>query len=117
MLLWQKELWLIDHGAALYFHHGGSDWQEQSLKPFVQVKDHVLLPRASELAKADEECRSLLNATIISHIVSLLPGEWLKDSDTDPEVNRDMYAQFLRARISQSEVFIKQAQHAREALI
>src|SRR5882757_998885 len=44
MLMWKKELWLIDHGAALYFHHSGGDWQEQAKRPFVQIKDHVLLP-------------------------------------------------------------------------
>ena len=51
MLMWNKELWLIDHGAALYFHHSWTNWEEQSFKPFTQVKDHVLLPWASELEK------------------------------------------------------------------
>src|ERR1700743_2662210 len=49
MLVWQKELWLIDHGAALYFHHFWHNWEEQARKPFVLVKDHVLLPWASRL--------------------------------------------------------------------
>src|SRR5919206_134973 len=53
MLMWHKELWLIDHGAALYFHHTWNNWEEQALRPFVQVKDHVLLPWASELEKVD----------------------------------------------------------------
>ncbi|MET0243830.1 MAG: HipA family kinase, partial [Flavitalea sp.] len=53
MLMWNKELWLIDHGAALYFHHTWTNWQEQSEKPFVQIRDHVLLPFASQLEKAD----------------------------------------------------------------
>src|SRR3954470_17838663 len=44
MLVWHKELWLIDHGAALYFHHSWHNWEEQAKRPFVQVKDHVLLP-------------------------------------------------------------------------
>src|ERR1700755_1581289 len=49
MLTWHKELWLIDHGASLYFHHSWYNWLEQAKRPFVQVKDHVLLYRASEL--------------------------------------------------------------------
>jgi len=49
MLIWHKELWLIDHGAALYFHHSWDNWEEQSLKPFVQIKDHVLLKNASRV--------------------------------------------------------------------
>jgi hypothetical protein len=52
MLSWRNELWLIDHGAALYFHHSWQNWEEQSLKPFVQIKDHVLLSQAGEIEKA-----------------------------------------------------------------
>src|SRR5829696_8562966 len=49
MLSWHKELWLIDHGAALYFHHSWNNWQEYTKRPFIQVKDHVLLPKATTL--------------------------------------------------------------------
>src|SRR5690554_2258644 len=52
MLMWHKELWLIDHGASLYFHHAWENWQEQAVKPFFQVKDHVLLRWASKLEDA-----------------------------------------------------------------
>ena len=37
MLMWHKELWLIDHGASLYFHHSWTNWEEQSIRPFGQV--------------------------------------------------------------------------------
>src|SRR5919107_1594724 len=57
MLMWHKELWLIDHGASLYFHHSWQNIEEQSRKPFVQVKDHVLLPQASELDVVNSEFR------------------------------------------------------------
>ena len=49
MLWWHKELWLIDHGACLYFHHNPQNWQEQALRPFTLIKDHVLLKQATEL--------------------------------------------------------------------
>ena len=55
MLTWHKELWLIDHGACLYFHYNWQDWQEQALKPFTLVKDHVLLPQATELEMVDAD--------------------------------------------------------------
>src|SRR6201985_3713470 len=61
MLMWHKELWLIDHGAALYFHHSWDNWQEQDTRPFLQVKDHVLLSKASELEAVDEEFKAILN--------------------------------------------------------
>lgn len=118
MLMWHKELWLIDHGASLYFHHTWTNWEEQSEKPFVQVKDHVLLPWASELEKADEEFRKLLTKEIIHSIVLLVPDEWLINEHTsNAEESRKVYEQFLLNRISHSQIFVKEAQHAREALI
>lgn len=119
MLIWNKELWLIDHGAALYFHHSWSNWEEQAKKPFVQVKDHVLLPWASELEKADTEFRSKLNADHIRSIVSVIPDDWLTGgSQTEsPEERREVYSRFLITRIESSAIFVKEAQHARESLI
>ncbi|MCC9138369.1 HipA family kinase [Pontibacter silvestris] len=119
MLIWHKELWLIDHGASLYFHHSWHNWVEQAKRPFVQVKDHVLLPQASELDKADAAFRAILNAERISSIVSLIPDEWLLgDSPFESaSEHRQAYAQFLETRLANSEIFVKEAQHARKALI
>jgi hypothetical protein len=79
MLVWHKELWLIDHGAALYFHHSWHNWEEQAKRPFVQVKDHVLLSQATELNEVDAEFRTILTDSIINDIVDLIPDEWLVD--------------------------------------
>src|SRR6201996_6997903 len=65
MLVWNKELWLIDHGASLYFHHSWDNWQQQALRPFTQVKDHVLLSKASELDFVDEEFKAILTPELI----------------------------------------------------
>lgn len=118
MLIWHKELWLIDHGAALYFHHSGQNWEEQAKRPFVQVKEHVLLPQATELEAVDSEFRKILTPERIQAIVDLLPETWLAPSAfDDAEENRKMYANFLNTRIAHSEIFVKEAQDAREALI
>jgi len=118
MLMWHKELWLIDHGAALYFHHSWDNWEAQSKKAFAQVKDHVLLPRASELDAVDVTFRQLLTDTRIDEIVSMIPEEWLVwESAPDAKSNRDVYTQFLRNRVAASPLFVKEAQHARQALI
>src|SRR5476649_2271193 len=77
MLVWHKELWLIDHGASLYFHHSWHNWEEQAKRPFVQVKDHVLLNYASELETADAELKAILTPEVIQSIVNLIPDEWL----------------------------------------
>lgn len=119
MLIWHKELWLIDHGASLYFHHSWQNWEEQAIKPFVLIKDHVLLSKASELDTVDAEFTTILTRERISSIVSLIPDEWLKDETTfeSAQQYRDAYITFLEKRIAHSAIFVKEAQHAREALV
>jgi hypothetical protein len=118
MLIWHKELWLIDHGAALYFHHAGQDWEAQSQRPFAPVKDHVLLPRASELDAVDAEFRAILTPELIQQIVSLIPTDWLtNENEGSEEETRQMYAQFINNRIAHSAIFVQAAQHARKAII
>lgn len=119
MLIWHKELWLIDHGAALYFHHSWQNWEEQAIRQFVQVKDHVLLPFASELDEVDVEFRSMLSKERIQSIVSLIPDEWLTGGSAleSPDEIKQVYTQFLELRTAASEIFVKEAQHAREARI
>ena len=63
MLIWHKELWLIDHGASLYFHHSWQNWEEQAEKPFTLIKDHVLLAHASELELVDKQLKTLLSGS------------------------------------------------------
>ncbi|WP_242917836.1 HipA family kinase [Pontibacter liquoris] len=119
MLMWHKELWLIDHGAALYFHHSWQNWEEQAKRPFVQVKDHVLLPQASELEAVDAAFRAILTPERIQAIVGLIPEEWLSVESpfATAEEHRQAYARFLEIRLAHSEIFVKEAQDARKALI
>ena len=118
MLMWQKELWLIDHGAALYFHHSWNNWEQQSVSPFTMVKDHVLLPFATELELADELFKTILAPEMITAIVDTVPSGWLvNESAPDAEANREVYRQFLLNRIAHSHIFVKQAQHARKVFV
>ena len=118
MLIWNKELWLIDHGAALYFHHTWHNWEEQSIRPFTQIKDHVLLPLASLLNEADIEFRSILDEEKISMLVSLIPTDWLERwlPAEDPSSIRNVYKEFLLRRIDNAQIFVKEAQHARQSI-
>lgn len=119
MLIWHKELWLIDQGAALYFHHSWDNWEEQARRPFVQVKDHVLLPWASELNEVDAAYHSILAPDVIKNIVSVIPDEWLDavaPAETAEE-KKAVYTQFLVTRLEASSVFVNEAQHARKTLI
>ena len=119
MLLWHKELWLIDFGASLYFHHSWNNWKEQAAKPFLLVKDHVLLPQASELGTVDSEFRAILTKELIHDIIALIPDEWLNDVPEFKSVNehRQAYIEFLETRIINSKIFVKEAKHARESII
>ena len=116
MLMWKKELWLIDHGASLYFHHNWGNWEEQAKRPFVQIKDHVLLPKATELQTVDEEFSAILTPERIQTIVSLIPDSWLTGVESPfatAEEHRQAYASFLNTRIANSGIFVKGAQDAR----
>ena len=117
MLMWNKELWLIDHGAALYFHHSWQNWKEQASRPFTLIKDHVLLPQASDLAAVNEEFRAILTSDKIRDIVALIPDDWLTGVFETPAEHRDAYIYFLETRIANSEIFVNEAQNARKALI
>lgn len=119
MLYWHKELWLIDHGACLYFHHNWQNWEEQALRPFVLIKDHVLLPQASQLGEADAEFHRLLTNEHIHSIVQLIPDEWLITDNSFETIaqHREVYIRFLENRFANSQIFLKEAQHAGKSLI
>jgi hypothetical protein len=119
LLAWHRKLWLIDHGASLYFHHKWHDWEEHSRRPFTQIKDHVLLSFAAKLDAVDAELRRLLSDDRIASIVSLVPDEWLDDEPKVESVagKRRVYNQFLQARLSVSRVFIEEAQRARKTIV
>ncbi len=119
LLWWHKELWLIDHGAGLYFHHSWNNWEEQALRTFNHIKDHVLLWQASELEIVDKEFHTLLTDEIIHSLVLLIPDEWLlKDAPfSSVDLHKQAYEKFLIDRITYSSFFVKEALHAREGLI
>lgn len=119
MLIWQKELWLIDHGSCLYFQHSWDHWEKHAKGPFTLIKDHVLLPQASMLAEVDAEFKQRLTPTVLKNIVDLVPDTWLQweDVELDPAAIRAVYLEFLLIRVAHSHVFIKEAKHAREALV
>ena len=119
MLMWHKELWLIDHGACLYFHHSMGNWKEQAIKPFVLIKDHVLLPQATELEEVDKEFKAILSDQLIDTIIGLIPDDFLSQNGSleSPEEMREIYSQFLKLRLSNSETFINEANNARATFI
>ncbi len=119
LLLWHRELWLIDHGAALYVHHTAPDWAQKPgpERRFPQIKDHVLLPRATELAAVAADCRARLTPALVEAIVALVPAEWLTEPDQTAAAQRAAYVQFLTSRLAHPDTFIQEADAARLALV
>ena len=119
LLLWHKELWLIDHGAAFYFHHSWENWEKHAISPFALIKDHVLLPQATLLEEINTEFQTLLTDEKLKAIVDHLPDDWLdwEGNEQTPDEIRAIYYQFLVLRKSHANTFVNQAQNARATLI
>ena len=120
MLLWHgRELWLIDHGASLYFHHNWSGWEKAALSPFPYIKDHALLRDAPRLDEADAEMRRPTTSEVIDAIVAAVPEEWLlaASEEVSPAEQRRVYSEFLKTRLSNSRIFVDHAREARNALV
>jgi len=119
MLMWHKELWLIDFGASLYFHHSWVNWEKYALSPFTQIKDHVLLKEADKLVEADIILKKILTPEKIEEIVNLIPDDWLNwtQEEESKQDLRNVYINFLNKRIQHSEIFVNEALYARKALI
>jgi hypothetical protein len=113
MLVWHKELWLIDHGAAFYFHHNWEKFLSNSRNPFKQIKDHILLAFAAEIEQADEELSAKLSSEVLREIVELIPGEWLEN----PAEQREVYFRFLSERLTAPREFAKEAIDARALFV
>lgn len=105
MLLWHKEVWLIDHGAALYFHHNWETFTANSGNPFKLIKQHMMLAFANELRRVDEEFTGRLTNETLSEIVSLIPDHWLDE----PETDREAYLNFLTSRLENPRAFVEEA--------
>lgn len=115
LLWWHRELWVIDNGASFYFHHGWKDFEKHALNPFPHIKDHVLLPQATMLEKADRLGKELLTDELLQQISGLIPDDWLRWPHTKetPEAIRDIYFRFMKTRLQNSHLFLNSARDAK----
>ena len=115
MLVWHRRLRLIDHGAALYFHHDWNGYLERSRQPFVRIKDHVLLPFADRLAEVDDELAQRLDRPVLESIVSAIPDTWLDPHApfADAAAQRQAYLDYLTQRLQAPRAFVAEAIRAR----
>ncbi|MGJ8760743.1 MAG: HipA family kinase [Polaribacter sp.] len=115
LLNWNNELWIIDNGASFYFHHNWATWENHLTRTFPLIKDHVLLPKATNLQEASSEIKKEINADVIHEIVANIPEDWLLNEGevlTSDEI-RAAYIQFLNAKLSMIDQLVKEAEDAR----
>jgi hypothetical protein len=105
LLMWHKALWLIDHGAALYFHHASGDFSARARDAFPQVKDHVLLRFADALEEADTILCARLTDAVVRDVVAQVPREWIESAD--------QYVDYFSARLDSPRPFLEEALRAR----
>jgi hypothetical protein len=114
LLLWHGKVWLIDHGAALYFHHTWKGWKEKATLPFAGAKDHVLIPFASKIKEADEEMAAKLSGDVLREILDLVPDSWLEgegDFEGASEV-RGAYFEYLSRRLEEPRAWVRALEEA-----
>jgi hypothetical protein len=113
LLIWHGDLWTIDHGASLYFHHawgrGVTDPGRFAAQPF-NVDDHIFGEHAGELPAVDAELREILDGRVFSELVEDVPDSWLEPvpGAEGPAAQRAAYVEFLTARLG-SRLWLPQA--------
>jgi hypothetical protein len=115
ILVWHRRLWLIDHGAALYFHHTWNNYRERSRDPFPLIKDHALLPLASSLREVDSKMSERVTPNTMDSVVKLIPDAWLVGDSSlgGDSPYRDAYMEYLLSRLEPPHVFLEEAIRAR----
>jgi hypothetical protein len=115
MLMWHRRLWLIDHGASLYFHHTAR-WDAdggRARDPFALIRHHTLLGAASMLRDVDEELGARLTPAVIDRILGLIPAQWLSEEPGGDARPRAAYARYLLERLAAPRPFVEEAMRAR----
>ena len=115
LLNWHDELWIIDNGASFYFHHNWQTWENHLTRTFPLIKDHVLLPKATELQEASSTIKKLITKEVIAEIIDKIPEDWLiSEGDfLNPTEIRAAYNTFLNAKLAMLDELVKEAENAR----
>jgi len=119
LLTWHGRLWLIDHGASLYFHHAWRDWRAASRRPFAAASDHVLLPFAEDIFGADAALAPQLTNEVLREVLDLVPEEWLENTHgfSDAAAVRAAYAEFLSNRLDEPRGWVKGVEEIHEQAV
>ena len=119
LLVWHGALYMIDHGASLYFHHSWDGYMNRAGGAFNAIREHVLLPWADDLNSADERMTGLLQGDTIEKVLGEIPEMWLGDEPQFATIaeHRNAYARFLRQRLQAPRLWLEEAVRARTLLV
>ena len=119
LLMWHRRLWLIDHGASLYFHHSWTGMDQRSKDPFPLIKEHILLPFANLIEAADQTMAGVITNEVIKLVVDLVPDEWMNDNSPFSTIaeNRQAYVEYLTRRLEEPRHFVEEAIRARKVQV
>jgi hypothetical protein len=107
LLVWHGRLWLIDHGAALYFHHRPEPAAGHARRAFELIRDHVLLPAAGPVADADGRLAPRATREAVEAAVAQVPSVWLGGDDGG------VYVDYLLERLEPPRAWVAEAEAAR----
>ncbi|MFH8493439.1 HipA family kinase [Streptomyces coeruleorubidus] len=99
LLMWRGELWLVDHGATMIWHHNWPGADASAARPY-DASDHALAPFTSEVAAAAAELAPRVTEELLADVTAQIPDAWLTGEpgfDTPDDVRR-AYARPLLAR-------------------
>ncbi len=105
LLWWHKILYLIDHGASLYFHHDWQDLDRKAERPFSAIRNHVLLSQATRIDELADQLKSLLTRDVLIDILAAVPDAWLDD----PDEKRHGYLSYFTRRLNATPKFFQDA--------
>jgi hypothetical protein len=129
LLVWHRKLYLIDHGAALYFHHNWETMAQKIESPFAEIAQHVLLPWASQIEEAANHAHAALGEDVFVNILKQVPDEWLVSDpieasrvevtpvEATPAAKRAAYVDFFVRRLDASKIFEQEAMRAHAQLV
>jgi hypothetical protein len=124
LLVWHDRLWLIDHGAALYFHHDwpgreGPTLEATAQRPYAAARNHVLLPLSGPASQADAALAPLLTREALRSVAELIPDEWLRDESgfESPQEVRSAYVDYLSSRLAEPRTWVRALEDVREQAV
>ena len=117
LLIWHGRPWLIDHGAALWWHHTWRALDTAVTRPLRDGDQHVLLPVAGPLSTADATLAPLVTAGLLHELVRLVPDHWLADGAVFSSVEhaRDAYVDLLLRRLAARDSWLEPLEVTRAA--